>query len=130
MSFTFVCLLGALIAHLFSRNRVICNYLETLNKGFDTWDDTFVSQGKTAEAEVFTYCRAYGVQMPNIMPKPAPDTSTEISKQCDWDWSKFPHEYTTMNDWFTRQYRKDLDPSLERNTGDALVLAPATAGVV
>ena len=103
---------------------MICNYLETLNKGFNTWDDTFVSQGKDAEREVLGYCRAYGVQVPK------PENSTETSEQCDWDWSKFPREYKTMNDWFTRQYREDLDPSLESNTGDTQVLAPATAGMV
>jgi hypothetical protein len=106
---------------LLARNKVICNYLESLNRGFNAWDETFTSQGKKAAEEVLAYCHAYGVQVPGPMKKGA--------AQCAWDWSKFPHEYTTMNDWFTRQYRPAMDPALQNNQGGSFVLAPATAVV-
>jgi hypothetical protein len=83
-----------------------CNLLESLNRGFDTWDIPFVEQGQNPCTEILKYCKSYGVAPPN--------------DKGEWMWSMLPAEYKTMNEFFTRI-------PTELAVGDGKVVSPCTA---
>jgi len=95
------------------RNRLICNILEALNRGFDHWDTPFAELRQDPRTEVDCYCNRYGITLHSEDP-------------AGWEWSKTPGEYVTLNEFFTRRFQSG--PEIAASSV-AAVASPATAVV-
>lgn len=98
-----------------TNSRIICNLLESLNKGYDTWDTPFSELKQDPQTQIDAYCSRYGITLHSEDP-------------AGWEWSKNPAEYTTLNEFFTRKFKPTKVPATAPASA-AAVVAPATAVV-
>ena len=93
-----------------TKDGVLFQYLLTyLNRKFLTWDQPFAKQGKDPATEVRNFCTHWGVP---LLP---------------WVWSKPAEAYKTANEFFTRMYAPEYDPT--KTMGKASIVTPSQSVV-
>eukprot|EP00746_Dinoflagellata_sp_MGD_P054217 gnl/MRDRNA2_/MRDRNA2_23770_c0_seq2.p1 gnl/MRDRNA2_/MRDRNA2_23770_c0~~gnl/MRDRNA2_/MRDRNA2_23770_c0_seq2.p1 ORF type:complete len:397 (+),score=59.30 gnl/MRDRNA2_/MRDRNA2_23770_c0_seq2:100-1191(+) len=100
---------------LFPVNGVLYQLLaQILTQKFNQANIKFTDQKKDSCAEVRKFASEHGIDWPTV-----DGIKFDESK---WPWSKAPHEYESINDFFMRKYKA-------YSFGEASVLAPATSVV-